>query len=249
MASGTLRSSTSLRRSLNGEPAGGGLSRKHQGVGAVEDGVGDVRSLGARGPRLGGHRFQHLRRRDNRDAHRIGSLDDPLLDHRDRLWRQFDAQVAARHHHRVRDAKDFIQPVNGFGFFQLGDDRDTLARPLEDALQLHDVFRAANKREGDIVYVLLDAKPEVCAIFFGQGRDAEGNAGQVDALVLAQFASVDHAAEDVASGDALYAKLDAAIRKQDTAAGPHLGGEGAKVGRNAAGIAGERTRSESDRGA
>ena len=56
-----------------------GLLGQHDGVGAVEHGVGDVGDLGARRQRVRHHRHQHLRRGDHRAPGAVGGADEPLL--------------------------------------------------------------------------------------------------------------------------------------------------------------------------
>ena len=77
------------------------LARQHHGVGAVEDGVGDVADLGPGRRRRVDHRLQHLGRRDHRLADAHAEADDLLLQVRHVLEREVDAEVAARDHQRV----------------------------------------------------------------------------------------------------------------------------------------------------
>ena len=46
-----------------------------------------------------------------------------LLDARHVLERHLEAEVAARHHHRVGGVEDLVEPVDRLGAFELGDDR------------------------------------------------------------------------------------------------------------------------------
>jgi hypothetical protein len=68
------------------------LAGEHDRVGAVEDGVGDVGGLGARGHRGVGHRLEHLRRDDDGLGHAAAHLDGALLHDRHGLERQLDAR-------------------------------------------------------------------------------------------------------------------------------------------------------------
>ncbi len=77
------------------------LAGQHDRVDAVVDGVGGVADLGARRPRLGAHRLEHLRGDDHRDAERARAPRDFLLHARHPLERQLEAEIAARDHHGV----------------------------------------------------------------------------------------------------------------------------------------------------
>ena len=78
-----------------------GLPRQHDGVGPVEDGVGDVAHLGTGGQRGVDHRFEHLRRRHHRLADLDAVADDLLLQVRHVLERTVDPEVAAGDHHHA----------------------------------------------------------------------------------------------------------------------------------------------------
>ena len=86
---------------LQWELADGGLTREHDRRGAVEDGVRDVRCLGARGLRLMDHRFEHLGCGDHRAAPLEGARDDPLLEQRHIGGADLDAEISAGNHHRI----------------------------------------------------------------------------------------------------------------------------------------------------
>src|SRR5262245_33409129 len=95
------------------------LSRKHYGVRAVQDRVRHVGGFGARGARLMGHRFEHLRRRDDdlSDSVRLGN--DPLLVERDTFDCGFDAEITSRDHHAVAGVYDVVQVVERLALFNL----------------------------------------------------------------------------------------------------------------------------------
>ena len=86
-----------------------GFARQHDRVGARVDGAGRVRHLGARRPGLGAHRLEHLRRDDHRHAAIAGEAEDLLLHLRHLFERHLEAEIAARHHHRVGGVDDFRQ--------------------------------------------------------------------------------------------------------------------------------------------
>ena len=86
--------------------AGGGLRRQHDRVGAFIHGGGDVGDFRARRHRRLDHRFQHLGRHHHRLAGAARHPRHLLLQARHPLQRQFDAEIATRHHQRVGDLDD-----------------------------------------------------------------------------------------------------------------------------------------------
>src|SRR5271166_1821029 len=85
--------------------SGSGFCGEHHGVGAVEDGVGDVGGFGARGAGILGHGFEHLGGGDNRTAEFTGAGNDIFLDNGNFFRIHFDAEISAGDHDAVRDAQ------------------------------------------------------------------------------------------------------------------------------------------------
>ena len=186
---------------FDGILAGGGFGGEHDGVGAVIDGVGDVGGFGARGARVVDHRLEHLRGGDDGLAVLGGAADDVLLDGRDFLRRNFDAEVAAGDHDAVGDFEDGVEVLDGLRLFELGDDPGVGLEGGEAALDVANVVGGAHEGDGDGVDSLPMAKIEVFLVFLGERGHLDGDAGQVDALVLAEHAAVDDLADDVGALD------------------------------------------------
>jgi hypothetical protein len=170
------------------------LAAQHHRVGPVEDRVGDIARLGARWTDMRDHGFEHLRRGDDGNATRVRRLDNALLDQRRLLQRQFDAQVATRHHHAVRRRQYLVQPLDGLWLLQLGDDGNWL-RALEsllgdEPLRLLDILWLAHEAQRDVVHTLPHTEGEVVAIFRRERGRADRHAQQVDALVFGQDATM-----------------------------------------------------------
>ncbi len=174
--------------------AGGGLRREHHRVGAVVDGVGHVAGLGPRGAGIFDHRLQHLGGRDDRLAIIAGPADHMLLNGRHLLRRHFDPQVSARDHDPVGGFEDAFQVLNGLRLFELGDDPGLGAHGGHAMPHQPDVFRGAHEGDGDGVHSVADGELQILFVLGGQGRYPHRDARQVDALVLAQHAAVDHLA-------------------------------------------------------
>ncbi len=95
------------------------FAREHDARGRIINGIGDVGNLGARGPWIIDHRFQHLRRRN----HRLTCLQTLSNHHFLQLGNKgeihFDAEIAAGHHNTVRDLDNAIEvfnPLRAFNF-------------------------------------------------------------------------------------------------------------------------------------
>ena len=113
---------------FDGVIAGSGFGGEHDGVGAVEDGIGDVGSFGAGGARILGHGLQHLRGGDDGPAKVAGARDDVFLNDRNFFRIHFDAEVAAGDHHGIGHTQNLLQIFDGFRLFEFGDDVDFLPR-------------------------------------------------------------------------------------------------------------------------
>ena len=105
----------------------GGFGGEHDGVGAVENGVGHVAGLGARGARVFDHRFEHLGGGDDGLAPGGGAANDVLLNDGNFFGRHFDAEVAAGDHDSVGDFENFFEMIDGLRLLEFGDDRDIAA--------------------------------------------------------------------------------------------------------------------------
>ncbi len=115
-------------------------------------------------------------------------------------------------------------------FSWLGDDPGLAAVGRYAVADEVDVFRGADEGDGDCVNAGAQGEFEVDIVFFGERRDADGDAGEVDALVFAEFAAVDDFADDVSAVDFVDAKLDEAVGEQDARALLHIFREGLEGG-------------------
>ena len=194
------------------------LAGEHHGVGAVINGVGHVGNFGARGPRILDHRLEHLRRRDHRLEILRRAADDVLLNRGNLLRRNFNAQIAARHHDAVGGLQNAVEMLDGLRLFELGDDPGLAAIGRNAIAHQAHIFRGAHKRNGDRVHAILERKLEILRILFGQRRNAHRNAGQIDALVFAQHAAVDDLADHVGADHFVHAQLDQSVGKQNARA-------------------------------
>ncbi len=160
------------------------LGRQHHGVSAVHDGVGDVEHLGARRHRVLDHRLHHLRGRDAGTVQLAGDGDDAFLHARQFSVADFDAKIAARHHHRVGRLDDAVECRHRFGALDLGDDARVAAGAAQQFARELDVECAAHERHGQVIDLQRRRGDDVLAVLGGQRAGRQPAALLVDALVV-----------------------------------------------------------------
>lgn len=220
---------------FDGVFADAGFAGEHDGVGAVDDGVGDVGGFGAGGPGVVDHRVEHLGGDDDGLGVALGELDGSLLDDRDLFQGHFDAEVAAGDHDAVEGGDDVVDVFDCLGLFDLGDDGEASAFFVHDAVDVLDVVAAADEGEGDDVGADAQGPAEVVDVFFGEGGYGDCDAGEVESLVVGDHAAFDDEGADAGAVDCGDFEGDAAVVYEDAFAGGDVGGE-AFVG-GAAGVA------------
>ena len=125
---------------------------RHDGAGAVVDGVGHVGNLRAGGAHVVDHAFEHLRGGDDALAQHAALGDELFLYLRQFLEGYLHAHVAAADHDAVAGFTDLLDVVNAGAVFQLGDDVDVLgAQFVEPGVNGLEVFAAGDKGTGDEV--------------------------------------------------------------------------------------------------
>ena len=194
--------------------ADAGLPRQHDRVRAIQDGVGAVAGLRSRGSRVLDHRLQNLRRHDRRLRSPTADLDRALLHDRDLLQRHLNTQVAAGHHHSVEGVDDRPQIGNRLRLFDFRDHRDEPVLLAHDLVGPVDVGGFAHEGHGDQVRTQAQCEPQVVFVLLGQGGDTDGDAGQVDALVVGADAAFNNGRHDVLTRDRHSPQLDLAVVDQ-----------------------------------
>src|SRR5580658_319338 len=151
--------------------AASGFSGEHDGVGAVEDGVGYVAGFGARGARVFDHRLEHLRSGDYRLAPGGGTADYVLLNDGDFFRGHFYAEVAAGDHDSVGCFENFFQMIDGLRLFQFRDYGDVAVVLGDDLFDHDDVGGGADEGNRNRVDAVGQAEFQVLAIFFCESGD------------------------------------------------------------------------------
>ena len=205
---------------------GSGLAREHNGVGAVVDGVSNVGNLGARRARVLLHGVEHLRSGDNGLVGRVALGDDLLLDVRNELGLDLNAQVATGDHDAVGSLENLVEVLDAQGALDLREDRHVLAAVLAAKLaDAADGLAVTDEGSGDVVDVLGQAKEDVPTIALGDGGQRDVDVGHVDALALADQAVVLNDAGHVLAVDGLDLEGNQTVIDQDKGALLDLGGQ------------------------
>ena len=197
--------------------AGRRFGREHDGVGALEDGDGDVRHLGARRHRRRDHALQHLRR-DHRPACRArrAARVNLLLHAGHRLERHLHAEIAARHHDGVRQLHDLVEPLQRLRLLDLGHDAGAA---LHDLAGLGDVLGALDEGERHPVDVRREHGVEVAPVLVGERARAEHRVGQADALAVGELSAL-HDLGHGAAAVRLHRPSGARARRRGARRGP-----------------------------
>ncbi|CAH3308914.1 hypothetical protein AH0328V1_2698, partial [Enterobacter cloacae] len=153
-------------------------------------------------------------------------LDHHLLREDHFFNRDFNAQVATRYHDTVRRFEDFVEVVQAFLVFDLGDDLDVLAAVRFQVLtDLNHVRTFTDKGGSNEVHALFAAEDQVLFVFFSQRWQSNGHTRQVDAFVFAQIAVVQHFTDNFVTFDSGHFHADQAVIYQHGVANRQVAGE------------------------
>ena len=175
---------------LDGVVALGRLTRQHDAVGTVEDGIANIADLGTSRTRIVGHGLQHLRGTDDRLASNVALRDHHLLCDEHLRRRDLNTKVTTSNHHTIRLLQNFVKVVDTLLVFDLGDDLDVLAILAEDLTNRLDITSCTNERSEDHVHPILDAKSYVVLVLLGEWWEVNVGLGQVDTLAGGDLAIV-----------------------------------------------------------
>ena len=103
-------------------------------------------------------------------------------------------------HERVEGLDDLVEVVDGLRLLDLGDDREHDALLAHHAADVLGVGGAAHEAQRDVVDAELERPAQVLDVLLGQRRHRDRDAGQVDALVVADLAGDHDPRRDVGVG-------------------------------------------------
>ena len=206
--------------------ASSGFRRQHDGVGAVQHGVGHVHDFGAGRHRVGDHRLHHLGRGDHRAVQGAGAADQFLLNADQFRIADFDAEVATGNHHHVGGQNNVVHRfvgANRFGALNLGHDLGVAARIARQAAGIVQVFTGTREGDRQIVDANLGGGHDVRLVFFGQRFGRQAAAEFVDALVVGQRAANGHFGKHFHALNFEHFQLNAAVVEQQDVARHDVG--------------------------
>ena len=109
---------------------------------------------------------------------------------RNLLQRHLHTEVTAGHHQSVERADDRRQVRNRLGFLEFRHDRHPLADLVHDGVRELDLLGSPDERHGDHVDTEFERELQVLDVLLGQRRNADRNARQRNALVVADGPAV-----------------------------------------------------------
>ena len=233
-----------LRLAGNGIHSADGLHRvlpcrrfagKHNGAGAVVNGIGHVGDLRTGGTGVLDHGIQHLGGSDHRlsGGHTLGN--DTLLNGGDLRKVNLHAHIAPGHHDTVGHGQDIRQVADAFLIFDLGDDADLGVVLIQNVPDLPDIGGGTDKAGGNEIEALADAKKNILPVPLAHVRHGQGHARDVDALFVLHNAVIFHPAANLAGGGLQHRQPYQTVIQQDGVAGLHILGQ-IGIGNGAAGL-------------
>ena len=134
--------------------------------------------------------MEHLRSDDDGLLSSDTLLDDHTLDRRHLLSRHFDSEVTTSDHNPVAGVDDLVDVVDTFLVLDLSDDLDVALVLVEDGLDFLDVLLIADEGVSDELNVLRDRVQDVATVLFGERRQVDAYARDVDALAATELTVV-----------------------------------------------------------
>jgi|GEM_PF-5785315 len=136
------------------------------------------------------------------------------------------SSVPAGDHHPVGLLEDRIQPGDGLGLLELGDDRHLAPGLGHRRPRLVQVAGLPHEGHRDVVHAGLDREDQVLAVLRGEGLGAQRDTGKVDALVVLEEPAVDHlGAHQLLLVRLQDPELEEPVVEEDPVAGVHVRGE------------------------
>src|SRR5919107_1618082 len=223
----------------------GRLPGEHYRVGPIEDRVGHIRDLGARGTGVPDHGVEHLGSHDDRLAEAPAARHHAFLLYGDPLGGELDSKIPARDHYAVRGAYDLLGVVYGLVLLDLGDNGRVAAELSYPLLDLPDLVRRAHEGHRHPVRVeLLHPETQILDVLGRKTPYGQGRVREVEPLVGRDRAAFQNLADDLAILDALNPQPDEAVVYEETVPGADIVGQVLVRGRETARVPREVSRGD-----
>lgn len=160
----------------------GGLTRQHDTVSTVSDGVANVANLSTSGSGVLDHALEHLGGANDGLAGNVAHGNHLLLGSKHLGGGNLDTQVTTSDHDTVSLLENLREVVQTLPVLNLGNDLDVLALLAKNLTDGLDVLATADKRGKDHVDIVLDTESQVVLVLLGQGWKVDIGVGQVDTL-------------------------------------------------------------------
>ncbi|NTV00691.1 MAG: hypothetical protein HGA55_06180, partial [Methanoregulaceae archaeon] len=135
------------------------------------------------------------------------------------LERHLHSQVPSSHHDGVSLRNDLFKPIEGLGFFDLGDEHGLSLELVQDFERGIQIAFVSNERERHEVHMLLQSHLEVRAILFGQCRYFQVTRREVHSLARLEVAPHKHIADQAVSVFFPYDQLNPSIGEEHVVSG------------------------------
>jgi len=169
------------------------LTREHDGISAIKDGISNVGSLSTSRARSLDHGLKHLGGSDNGLGSNVSLLDHPLLSNEDLFGGNLHAQVTTGDHDTISGSNDLVVVVEALLVLDLGNDLDMGATGAEDLTDGFNALSGTDERSSDHVNATAETKiDDISLILLGESGEINDSAGEVHVLSLTN-ASVIHA--------------------------------------------------------
>ena len=146
--------------------------------------------------------------------------DDVLLQASQRGVAHLDAEIAARHHQRVRGINDTRELRDRLVPFDLGDDAHVAATGFaQQPTRKMDVICIADERQCHVVGALRRDEVDVLAVLVGERRRRDAAALSVHTFAVREFAADGDAGADAAAPHLEHLKHEQPIIEQQSIAG------------------------------
>ncbi len=138
----------------------------------------------------------------------IGQTHEPFLNDGDLFDRDLDAEIPAGDHDPVRRLEDLIDPIQGPGSLDLGNDERMVIEVLGRFANGVDVRPGLDKGLTDRIDAVFRGELQALVVALGKGADAEIDARQVEPFAGPEFSADQDTASHVPPFDLHHLELD-----------------------------------------